>query len=189
MTPPFTASAPDDPLLPQLDEPGPSTKRQRVLPPSLDGQTRGWAHPQSPSTWPSGDSDEEYVDEDDSRAYDTYGPGGVDAGPPTVVYKEVNHFLRNLHAEHQHRMFFASTSFPQPLAYPSQASHDCSHLAHTSQRPKHTPSQQAHTYIPIRSGEDDNESQLVHHRYEHPNRLLRDLFLSRRRELSDAPPG
>ncbi|THH16773.1 hypothetical protein EW146_g3934 [Bondarzewia mesenterica] len=89
-----------------------SVKRRRVLPPSLDGPSRGWGAP--PHSQEQDSDGEEYVDEDGAMGTRTlvkdasHDIGAVNSG--AEAYKSVNTLLHDLHAEHQYRRVLASTS-------------------------------------------------------------------------------
>lgn len=103
-----------------------TSKRQRVLPPSLDGPSRGWANPcldsphlQSNSTY---EDDDDYYDDDlseDEPRGDAAGGGDDDAemqGVTMQKYRNVNSLLHDLHAEQQYRRVLSSS--PGPSAPP-----------------------------------------------------------------------
>lgn len=104
-----------------------SSKRQRVLPPSLDGPSRGWANSSTPhnpylQANSSYEDDEDYYDDDfsgDEPGRDTAGGGDDDAemqGVTMQKYRNVNSLLHDLHAEQQHRRVLSSS--PGPRAPP-----------------------------------------------------------------------
>lgn len=103
-----------------------TSKRQRVLPPSLDGPSRGWAnssslhspHLQSNSTY---EDDDDYYDDafPGDELGDTTGGGDDDAemqGVTMQKYRNVNSLLHDLHAEQQYRRVLSSS--PGPSAPP-----------------------------------------------------------------------
>ena len=110
-------SFPDVPLLPSepvsCDLSRHTVKRRRVLPPSLDGPSRGWG---SPFIFNQNDDDGEDDEDDDMGA----AIQNVDGAPtdmatiqtPSSVaeYKSVNSLLHDLHAEHQYRRVSSSTA-------------------------------------------------------------------------------
>ncbi|VDB84495.1 unnamed protein product [Peniophora sp. CBMAI 1063] len=193
-TPPPASSTPD--LLPMLpDEPSArhTMKRRRVLPPSLDGSTRGMNYSHAPILQQPDDDGEEYMDnEDDERDRVRI--------PVPQTYKAVNSLLHDLHAEHQHRLLWSSPSPSTPYApvptysYPASAAAVAQHhIAQTarahlpqatppysvSMRSKQVADGQLLTPPPSTSHEEGTAMQ-----YEDTNRLLREAFLSRRRQLS-----
>ena len=82
-----------------------STKRQRILPPTLNGEARGWG-----SGWAEDpddeDADEEEVDESSGIA------NGYDESISTVVTEEYKLTNSLLHDLHQHRSTSGQSSHP-----------------------------------------------------------------------------
>lgn len=78
-------------------------KRRRILPPSVDGKSRGWAIMDSP-------------DDNDDEGYIPYheNPVQLHAGLTgtfgSADYKQTNTVLQELHTLHQHRLLFASNA-------------------------------------------------------------------------------
>ncbi|KAI0082228.1 hypothetical protein K474DRAFT_1655583 [Panus rudis PR-1116 ss-1] len=107
------------------------------------------------------------------------------------VYKNANSLLHDLHAEQRHRMLFSSSSSPQTRkwTHPSYdySSHvgksDHSAYAHNAIDPSSLASPDEHETA--HGADEAMETETVISRYEHSNRILRSLFLSRRQELDD----
>ncbi|KZV77630.1 hypothetical protein PENSPDRAFT_8781 [Peniophora sp. CONT] len=198
-TPP-PASTPD--ILPMLpDEPSArhTLKRRRILPPSLDGPSRGMNYPSTqPQQQPADDDGEEYMDDDDDEQ------GRVQV-PLPQTYKAVNSLLHDLHAEHQHRLLWSSplpsTPFAPVPTYPHSSSVSAVGAA------QYHNAQAAHAQLPHFIAPPTNmygrSKQLVDvqlptpppsavqgedaaMQYEDTNRLLREAFLNRRRQLSSS---
>ncbi|KAG5648162.1 hypothetical protein DXG03_006116 [Asterophora parasitica] len=101
------------PSIPLIEDPFPfqditearrNSKRRRVLPPSLDGNSRGWGVFAPPSQ--DNDEDEEYVSEEDEGTEDN---GDRSRWAPYLSeYKDANNVLNELHTLQQHRLLFSS---------------------------------------------------------------------------------
>jgi len=176
-----------DPL-PFRTDPGRDFKRRRVLPPSLDGHSRGWGVPDPAD---GADDDEEYVasegeaveGNDDRSAWAEH----------TSEYQKANNVLHELHALHQHRLLFSSNShlsLPQrsPLEPSTLGTHH--HDRHSKMIMPQRPVMQTKdpAFDPSGSGysgshSSKDEVHRVTERYGDTNRLLGSLFLSRRRQL------
>ncbi|KDQ63864.1 hypothetical protein JAAARDRAFT_189390 [Jaapia argillacea MUCL 33604] len=202
-TPPPAPEAPElVPGLSVLEIYHRGSKRRRTSAPSLDGPSRGW-----------GGSIDDFDDDcDDDGEDERYGFQETGAGSGqhlnhwqevAGVYRNTNSVLHDLHTEHQHRiMFLSPPSSPQvPNRQPLQP--------YPHQTPPARPLHPQKVYIPLPqesrqySGASPSksnlvspsptsvqtfgldETQLVKERYEDANRLLRSLFLGRRRELDD----
>lgn len=122
-----------------------SAKRQRVLPPSLDGPSRGWVNPlpsesvgsprlQSNSGYEEDEEDDDYFED---AGADEEGEDGEDKailqGATMKEYKGVNSLLHDLHAEQQHRRVMTtapgSSSWLSPPLHPSHT--NAQHLFHS----------------------------------------------------------
>ncbi|KZT21699.1 hypothetical protein NEOLEDRAFT_1181537 [Neolentinus lepideus HHB14362 ss-1] len=195
--PPHLEELPSLPLVP-----GPSSieyyqrdvKRRRTAAPSLDGPSRGWER--------SSFCDEE--DEEDWWQDENNGRGAEASLETSKQYQASNSLLHDLHAEYQHRMLFSPSPAASSRHFPSQAGpySPQSHAVHLgkqsmrylSDRPVMTEInghlQRAMAMHMEKGGLDTAEEQRVRARYEESNRLLRSLFLSRRREspATDAGP-
>ncbi|KIK02297.1 hypothetical protein K443DRAFT_677692 [Laccaria amethystina LaAM-08-1] len=172
--------------IPLVDDSSHNFKRRRILPPILDGPSRGW-----------GTSQEEDIYEEDASTSDEEGENTTasSSNRDVVEYSSANTVLRELHTLNQHRLTraFASPSgnaahssahFIDPCSYSHSICLSKSHLPPISDRLR----VQAETKIslphePLSSNSD--ESRIVMQRYEDTNRLLGSLFLSRRRQLND----
>lgn len=179
--------------IPLVDDSSHDFKRRRILPPILDGPSRGW-----------GTSQEEDIYEEDADISDEereHTSSSSSSNPDVVEYRSANTVLRELHTLNQHRLTQAfaspprnaarsSTHFIDPYPYSHPICLSKSHLPLISDRLR----AQAETkislpYEPLPSNSD--ESRIVMQRYEDTNRLLGSLFLSRRRQLDDehSPAG
>ncbi|KAJ7783535.1 hypothetical protein DFH07DRAFT_190264 [Mycena maculata] len=115
---------PSTPSIPLVSDPSDSCrhqpKRRRILPPSLDGQSRHLVFRTSED-----DGEEDDDDEDDmSLAYDR-NPSGAGPSGSTVhntEYQSANTFLHELHALHKHRLIFSPSWQPSSPPRPSPAS-------------------------------------------------------------------
>lgn len=181
-------------------------KRKRVLPPILDGGSRGWGRLDHQED----EEDEEYTSERDDTG-DTGGNRPEDQNE----YKQANNVLHELHTLHQHRLIFAphvSQDFPyhKHSAISSILPPDIQHRnfgsdAYTSERPISQDGRNPGPYSEVQhmgSHTSKDEVLCVTERYEDTNkfspslsqlrmlvltffsqRLLGSLFLSRRRQL------
>ncbi|TFK23118.1 hypothetical protein FA15DRAFT_670855 [Coprinopsis marcescibilis] len=150
-------------------------KRRRTEPPVLDGTSRGWEVA-------PGDEEEDY----EPSEYDQH---TVQAAQ-TDEYKSTNNLLRELHILQQHRLLF--TEIPSKQAAPLVPSPHVHALSsdrllgkvhfNGNSEPQHLWKNDHSNPGPdtLRNAE---ESIIVHERYGGTNRLLKDLFLSRRREI------
>ncbi|KAF5356330.1 hypothetical protein D9756_004254 [Leucocoprinus leucothites] len=150
-------------------------KRRRVVPPSLDGQTRGWnTHPSNPNSA----EEEEYDEEDYCEEHDPHGRG--EAGFPqsegregNAEYTEVNSVLKEMHILHKHRQTFIPPvpSLPHvPQNHPPHSELDKNRLS-------------SHTGYQMVA----EESARVYEHYEGTNRSLASAFLSRRQHSAGQP--
>ncbi|GLB36379.1 hypothetical protein LshimejAT787_0306670 [Lyophyllum shimeji] len=183
-------STPTIPLVvdpPFHTDPARDFKRRRVLPPSLDGRSRGWGAPDAEA---GGDEDEEYVSSDDEAAE---GSGDNAAlAVHTSEYQKANSVLHELHALHQHRLLFSSNSHPSPAQLPPVSAFPGAHHQHQHSKMTVTQPPLMQSKDPAfdasgleYSGSHSSKDELnrVTERYEDTNRLLGSLFLSRRRQL------
>ncbi|KAF7339663.1 hypothetical protein MSAN_02181300 [Mycena sanguinolenta] len=172
------------------------SKRRRVLPPSLDGQSRHAAFPAEDD----GEEDDYDVDSSDSRNP----PDVASSGSTTynTEYQSANIFLHDLHALHRHRLLFSSppSAFirPGPFSPPVQ---EKSFLLPIVDLPRTVDKQE----LSGMQGFGIEEVDKVKERYEDTNRLrqssvcrgpfnlmlhrmLGSLFLTRRKQLDPGPP-
>ncbi|KAK7058257.1 hypothetical protein VNI00_001888 [Paramarasmius palmivorus] len=182
----------------------PNSKRQRVLPPTLDGKLRSREARRfvNDSDW---EEDEEVYEDDDALGY-TSSSSFLDDS----AYKSTNNFLHELHTLQRHRLLFAQSQAPIPKAdlvylrsLPAQS--PSSNTSPTSEWQKdharaqnnvwssddsqtRTNAEEAGVNRTTHAGhaEDNSEGKFVKDRYEDTNRMLGSLFLSRRRELGDS---
>ncbi|PPR01184.1 hypothetical protein CVT24_006060 [Panaeolus cyanescens] len=102
-------------------------KKRRVLPPSLDGTSRGWAKPHEHHIPRFDDDDEEYYESDDeheeapgsSRGNNNNGSNFSSSQQQAHYaspYKSTNQLLRELHTVNQHRLLFSSPAHNLSLA-------------------------------------------------------------------------
>lgn len=158
----------------------------------LDGQARGWG-PHVPDTV---DDDEESVMGDEETDGNRHGQWqGADE------YKSTNNLLHELHTLNQHRLLFSSPQqhlagirssdssrhLPNPF-YPDQAQRTSerprSHIDHSNIQASKFDAMTSKAVFELPM----DEIQRVKGRYEDANKLLRSLFLSRRRELGEVIP-
>ncbi|TFK57427.1 hypothetical protein OE88DRAFT_1722316 [Heliocybe sulcata] len=198
LTPP---PQPEEPPSLPLPVPGPSSieyyqrdaKRRRTVAPSLDGQARGW----------SGSSLDDEEDEEDWEQDENDGRGAEASLETSKQYQAPNSLLHDLHAEYQHRMLFSSPPASSSRHVPGQMSpySPQPHTTHAAkrnapyllERPVMTEMnghlQRSTAEHMGKGGLDRVEEQRVKERYEESNRLLRSLFLNRRRESPEASGG
>ncbi|RDB28495.1 hypothetical protein Hypma_015275 [Hypsizygus marmoreus] len=163
------------------------TKRRRVLPPTLDGRSRGWGGP----SHDNGGDDEEYVSEEEEQ--EDEGDDRLALGMEGIgEYKEANNVLHELHALQQHRLMFSSPSSPHlHHASPHTSSENFLTFGRENNPTKidrqisqtRDPPYASPTAMQTETSHSKDEISLVTERYEDTNRLLRSLFLSRRRQL------
>ncbi|KZT36615.1 hypothetical protein SISSUDRAFT_1063542 [Sistotremastrum suecicum HHB10207 ss-3] len=164
-------------FVPDESESERNTKKRRTTPPPLDGRLRGmWRrteaqtnHDDDESDW-SQDADEQGVDERD----------GDLAAPTLQEYQSVNSLLRDLHNQSHQRARTNDTMSklaPQNTlpTTPSPSSSKLAGLARVAGG--RTP--------PLKHVVEDVEGVRVKEWYEDTNRLLGDLFLTRRRVITD----
>ncbi|KAJ7492850.1 hypothetical protein FB451DRAFT_552869 [Mycena latifolia] len=191
------ASPPPGSSIPLVSDPPDSLrrdpKRRRILPPSLDGQSR---HSMFRT-----DEDDGEEDHDELNLSDGHNPSGLGPSGSTVYnteYESANTVLHDLHALHRHRLIFSS-----PPSYPEHLHPPC--FPDKSYAPP-IPNYPRAPDIKDTSGRQDfgcqlpyKEVQSVKERYEDtnrcvgsffadtvdftPRRLLGSLFLTRRKQL------
>ncbi|KAF9036453.1 hypothetical protein BDZ89DRAFT_1061757 [Hymenopellis radicata] len=181
-------SPPPSSSVPFISDDIPSSKRPRILPPVLDGQARG-------RVWDDADDDGE------EDVHDLSGENQWPEVPQTSFsseYKSANSVLHDLHALNRHRMIFSNPNFNANDPYGCSSTYTAPQ-SKAVMSPILLPHYQApaldqkssQTYLDYPSPNDasssatiHNEEQKVKERYEDSNKLLRSVFLSRRRELS-----
>ncbi|KAJ6519594.1 hypothetical protein C8R45DRAFT_952029 [Mycena sanguinolenta] len=158
------------------------SKRRRVLPPSLDGQSRRAAFPAEDD----GEEDDDY----DAHPSDRQNPADSASSGSTAYnteYQSANTFLHDLHALHRHRLLFSSP--PQPLLQPTLFPPPVQEKLYFPQivdPPRMVDKQDlsgTHGF-----GLPAEEVENVKERYEETNRMLGSLFLTRRKQLDPGPP-
>ncbi|KAH6917623.1 hypothetical protein BKA70DRAFT_339688 [Coprinopsis sp. MPI-PUGE-AT-0042] len=176
---------------PSADEPVivRDVKRRRTQPPVLDGMMRGWNSPSDEDGYFSEDGDAAPDDADEDWKY--HGPPQSEEAPAgSTEYQSANNLLRELHVLNQHRIMFKS---PTPSAQstatyaPPSSRDDPSNrpLSFGHPRESHHNLQKYDEHAVIGMLGEDDESLVVQQRYNDTNRMLRELFLSRRR---NSPP-
>ncbi|KAJ7706425.1 hypothetical protein B0H17DRAFT_629033 [Mycena rosella] len=130
---------PSGPSIPLVSDPAPShrrePKRRRILPPSLDGQSR---HSMFRT-----DEDDGEEDDDELNLLDGRNPSGS-GSVHNIEYQSANTVLHDLHALHRHRLIFSSPS--------------SSYLMHPDSRGLHSPVKSYVPPIPDYSrGSDDTQ--------------------------------
>ncbi|KAH8835383.1 hypothetical protein DL96DRAFT_1702372 [Flagelloscypha sp. PMI_526] len=186
VTPPpaFTIDAP---LHPDLEFPSP--KRRRVQPPSLDGPSRDcYGHPQLQHD--SADDDEEYFSDSPQPMSRDENQTAASSSVLTQ-YKTTNEMLHELHTLSQHRLAFASSHAPPPQCFndtistPSiQSKIGVTLISHDGSVPQRA-DKLAHSHGAEALKQDYHEEDVVRQNYQEANRLLRSLFLSRRKNLEE----
>lgn len=160
--------------IPLVDDSSHDFKRRRILPPILDGPSRGW-----------GTSQEEDIYEEDAGTSDEEreNTSSSSSNPDVVEYSSANTVLRALHTLNQHRLTQAFASPPRNAARSSAHFIDPYSYSHLSK--SHLPPisdrlrAQAETRIslphePLSSNSD--ESRIVMQRYEDTNRYPDYLY-------------
>lgn len=156
--------------IPLVDDSSHDFKRRRILPPILDGPSRGWGTSQ----------EEEIYGEDASTSDEELENATASSFNPDVVeYSSANTVLRELHTLNQHRLTQApsrnaarsSTHFIDPCSYSHPICLSKSHLPPISDRLR----AQAETKIPLSQSHEplssnSDESRIVMQRYEDTNR-------------------
>ncbi|EAU93308.1 hypothetical protein CC1G_08621 [Coprinopsis cinerea okayama7 len=181
-------------------------KRRRTQPPPLDGASRGWNNHRNPQSFSMGRNDgdeEDYYesDEDDDDSNQTNETERNAEGEVVMEeYKSTNNLLRELHILQQHRLLFSGDSTtiakmgpPQGLAPVPAVSKQAPSSVHSfaeKQLPGPCPEKtQRHWGYPgdhhpsPQHPQNGDETLNVHQNYGDTNRLLRELFLSRRRGM------
>lgn len=176
---PFVADCKDDLLsMPQ------SSKRRRMAPPVLDGASRGW------NALCPGDEEETYFSEDDEE--DDEATTASQSGP-SREYSATNNLLRELHTLNQHRLLFSPAKTPLKQS-PTPHTVSYSPRQYDAHRHRKSELESSHIKDPLHSQQhlkkhdvlpNGDEQTHVLKRYEDTNRLLGELFLSRRRKLDD----
>lgn len=115
-------SSPSIPLItdsPLMDVNYRDTKRRRILPPVLDGPSRGWAtHRETHNGEDEDEDDDEEVVVGNDSQQDWHDAGAASS----AEYKATNNFLHELHALHQHRLAFASPPSHLTAGFPPNLS-------------------------------------------------------------------
>lgn len=128
-SPMFLPDGPIRPLQPS-DPTQPRYKRQRILPPPLDGTLRGWLY----ASHRESDGEEDWTED----AYDASSPP-LPASTTGDHYKDANSRLHELHVLNQHRLLFAHP--PPPRDYRLNPNSGVApHAAHTLTQ--HVPAEQ-----------------------------------------------
>ena len=159
--------------IPLVDDSSHDFKRRRILPPILDGPSRGWGASQ----------EEDIYEEDASTLGEEQENTSSSSNPDVVEYSSANTVLRELHTLNQHRLTQAFASPPRNAARSSAHFIDPYSYSHLSK--SHLPPisdrlrAQAETRIslphePLSSNSD--ESRIVMQRYEDTNRYLDYLY-------------
>ncbi|KAJ7630711.1 hypothetical protein FB45DRAFT_916340 [Roridomyces roridus] len=151
-------------------------KRRRILPPSLDGQSR---RSESMFATDNDDGEEEY-DQDDTMTYpDSHQLPPVASSSHNTEYESANTFLHELHASHRHRLIFSPSWHPSS-PYEGKA------YASPMQLPLH-PEAPEKTGVGgmagFAHGLPFEEEKCVKDRYEDTNKRLGSFFLTRRKQL------
>ncbi|KAJ7357132.1 hypothetical protein DFH08DRAFT_475047 [Mycena albidolilacea] len=159
-------------------------KRRRVLPPSLDGQSR------RPTFHTEDDGEEDDDDDDDvdmSGQYNQPDSTTVTSAVHNTQYESANTFLHDLHALHRHRLIFSSPSSTllQPGLSPPRTQ-DKSHPPPIADYPRIPDKQDSSGMHDFGRGFVE-EVESVKERYEDTNRRLGSLFLTRRKQLDPGP--
>ncbi|KAJ7431793.1 hypothetical protein B0H11DRAFT_2128452 [Mycena galericulata] len=173
------ASIPSIPLvLDPSDSHRHESKRRRILPPSLDGQSRR-------STFRTNDDGEDDDDDDEMNLSDASNPPGCVSAVHNSEYESANNFLHELHASHRHRLIF-SPSWQPPL-HPESLSalqyQDKVYVERILDYPRLADEKDSSGTQDFGSGLPFEEVQSVKERYEDTNKLLGSLFLTRRKQL------
>ncbi|KAJ7130117.1 hypothetical protein C8R43DRAFT_1025982 [Mycena crocata] len=171
--------SPSAPTVPLVSDPSdsyrPEPKRRRILPPSLDGQSRH-------SRFRTDEDDEDDDDDDDINPSVGYsGPSG--STMHNTEYSSANTFLHDLHALHRHRLIFSAPtpSFPLPQLSPVPHYPDKSYLPIPDDS---APNKSRSSGVPdLGCKLPFEEVQSVKERYEDTNKLLGSLVLTRRKQL------
>ncbi|KAJ7900106.1 hypothetical protein B0H14DRAFT_1549401 [Mycena olivaceomarginata] len=153
-------------------------KRRRILPPSLDGQSR------RPTFHTEDDGEEDDDDDVDmSGQYNQPGSTTVTSAAHNTQYESANTFLHDLHALHRHRLIFSSppSTLLQPGLSPPHAQ-DKLHLPPIADYPRIPDKQDSSGMHDFGRGFVE-EVESVKERYEDTNRRLGSLFLTRRKQL------
>ncbi|KAJ7786072.1 hypothetical protein B0H16DRAFT_1355206 [Mycena metata] len=178
-------SPPPGSAIPLVSDPPDSyrreSKRRRILPPSLDGQSRR-------SILPAEDEDGEEDDEDDvhlSNGRNPFGPGPSASPVHNTEYESANTFLHDLHALQRHRLIFSSSSPPflQPDIPAAPHTQDKSYLSPMPDFARTPDKKDPSGMHDFGCGPSVEEVQSVKERYEDTNKLLGSLFLTRRKQL------
>ncbi|KAF5337239.1 hypothetical protein D9611_003245 [Ephemerocybe angulata] len=155
-----------------------------MAPPVLDGASRGWNN---------------MLDDDDEDDCELSGDEGDSAAPPpqqdgSGEYSATNNLLRELHTLNQHRLLFSpppSKAFHQPMPMPYHTSQEF----YPTQSNLHQPPRSLGKFpdrleSPLEkpAGAGDEMAHVLK-RYEETNRLLGEVFLSRRRGLDPPTQG
>ncbi|KAF8213302.1 hypothetical protein K438DRAFT_1085944 [Mycena galopus ATCC 62051] len=160
-------SAPAVPLVSETPESQcRESKRRRILPPSLDGQSRR-------PTFLTEDDREEDDDEDDiDHAGQRIPPAAAPSGATAynTEYESANTFLHDLHALHRHRLIFASPPSSPGLLSPPH-SQDKSHLPQITDYSQMLDKQDLSGVHDFGHGLSVQEVESVKERYEDTNRL------------------
>ncbi|KAJ7169651.1 hypothetical protein C8R46DRAFT_1089514 [Mycena filopes] len=176
-------SPPPGSTVPLVSDPHPrESKRRRILPPSLDGQSR--------RSMVHADEDDGEVDDDEdvhfSNGRNQFGPDPSTSAAHNTEYESANTFLHDLHALHRHRLIFSS-SFPQPEFAATPHTQDKSYLAPIPDFGRTSDKQDPSGVLGFGCGPSIEEVQSVKERYEDTNKLLGSLFLTRRKQLDPQP--
>ncbi|KAJ7102160.1 hypothetical protein B0H15DRAFT_813431 [Mycena belliarum] len=170
---------PSEPSIPLISEPPRHSKRRRILPPSLDGQSR---HTMLRTDEDDGDGEE---DEGEINVSD-----GNNSGPSVLTgsnteYESANTVLHDLHALHRHRLIFSSPlpSFVHSGHHYSPHSPDKTLVTSLPHYPLSPDAKDMSGRPDFRCQLPSEEVQSVKERYEDTNRLLGSLFLNRRKQL------
>lgn len=167
--------------IPLVDDSSHDFKRRRILPPILDGPSRGWGASQ----------EEDIYEEDASTLGEEQENTSSSSNPDVVEYSSANTVLRELHTLNQHRLTQAFVSPPRNAARSSAHFIDPYSYSHLSK--SHLPPisdrlrAQAETRIslprePLSSNSD--ESRIVMQRYEDTNRYLDYLYKNENSSLN-----
>ncbi|KAJ7139896.1 hypothetical protein C8R44DRAFT_765698 [Mycena epipterygia] len=167
------------PSIPLVSDPPDShrreSKRRRILPPSLDGQSR---HSMFRTYEDDGEEDDDEVEE---RSPPSFGPPGSTV--QNTQYESANTFLHDLHALHRHRLIFTSPPLQHLELSPTPYRHDKSYVPPIPDYPRAPDKNDSSGMQDFGCEPPFEEVQSVKDRYEDANRLLGSLFLTRRKQL------